>query len=308
MNIKKAVLILSVSVIFIAAAVFSVSQISGKKPQEHTPDGNISTETGVTVPTPEPTAESTPTPEPTATPNNEKTHLGDLNIGDISALDSTAVTWGPGNSFNDKNQPTANVALQEKYGDLGAVFLNDDDKIYLTFDLGYEAGYTNDILDVLKETDTKAVFFLTGSYAEKQEEIVRRIIDEGHTVGNHSYSHPDMPTLSDSEAALEITKVGDILKDKYGYDSYLFRFPAGTFSQRTVAIAAQNGYHSVFWSFAYNDWDNANQPDKTQALQKLTDRLHPGAVYLLHPMETNSLILKDFITNARNAGYEIGAM
>ena len=308
MNIKKAVLILSVSVIFIAAAVFSVAQISGKKPPENTQDGNISTETGVAVPTPEPTAENTPAPEPTATPKNEKTHPGDLSIGDISALDGTAVTWGPGNSFNDKNQPTANVALQEKYGDVGAVFLNDDDKIYLTFDLGYEAGYTNDILDVLKETDTKAVFFLTGSYAEKQEEIVRRIIDEGHTVGNHSYSHPDMPTLSDSEAALEITKVGDILKDKYGYDSYLFRFPAGTFSQRTVAIAAQNGYHSIFWSFAYNDWDNANQPDTAQALQKLTDRLHPGAVYLLHPMQTNSLILKDFITNARNAGYEIGVM
>ena len=109
-----------------------------------------------------------------------------------------------------------------------------------------------------------------------------------------------------ADAALEITKVHDIVKEKYGYETYLFRFPAGTFSEKTLAIAAQNGHHSVFWSFAYNDWDNANQPDATEALKKTTDRLHPGAVYLLHPMETNSKILGDLIANAKAAGYEIG--
>ena len=234
-----------------------------------------------------------------------KTVLGDVTIDDINILSSDSVVWGPGVSFNDDNQPTACVTLQEKYGELGAVFVNDD-KIYLTFDLGYESGFTNDILDVLKTNNVKATFFVTGSYAEKQDEIVQRIIDEGHTVGNHSWSHPDMTTLDDDDAALEITKVHDIVKEKYGYETYLFRFPAGTFSERTLAIAAQNGHHSVFWSFAYNDWDNANQPDVTEALKKTTDRLHPGAVYLLHPMETNSKILGDLIANAKAAGYEIG--
>ena len=251
-------------------------------------------------------SESTADTDSEAVQETVKTVLGDVTIGDIGSLSSSSVVWGPGVSFNDNNQPTACVTLQEKYGDLGAVFVNDDDKIYLTFDLGYESGFTNDILDVLKANNVKATFFVTGSYAEKQGEIVQRIIDEGHTVGNHSWSHPDMTTLNDTDAALEITKVHDIVKEKYGYETYLFRFPAGTFSEKTLAIAAQNGHHSVFWSFAYNDWDNANQPDVTEALKKTTDRLHPGAVYLLHPMETNSKILNDLIFNAKAAGYEIG--
>lgn len=250
--------------------------------------------------------ESTAGADSEAVQETVKTVLDDVTIGDIGSLSAESIVWGPGVSFNDDNQPTACVTLQEKYGDLGAVFVNDDNKIYLTFDLGYESGFTNDILDVLKANNVKATFFVTGSYAEKQGEIVQRIIDEGHTVGNHSWSHPDMTTLNDADAALEITKVHDIVKEKYGYETYLFRFPAGTFSEKTLAIAAQNGHHSVFWSFAYNDWDNANQPDTTEALKKTTDRLHPGAVYLLHPMETNSKILGDLIANAKAAGYEIG--
>jgi len=234
--------------------------------------------------------------------------LGDIAHKEISALDSSTVTWGPGVSFNDENQPTACVSLQEKYGDLGAVFLHDDQRIYLTFDLGYESGFTNDILDVLKEKGVKATFFVTGSYARNQEEIMKRIVSEGHTVGNHSNTHPDMTTIADEEAAKEITAVHYVVKEKYGYETYLFRFPTGYFSEKTLAIAAENGHHSVFWSFAYNDWDNANQPDVTEALQKTTDRLHPGAVYLFHPMETNSKILADFIDAAEKAGYEIGIM
>ncbi|MBQ5782865.1 MAG: polysaccharide deacetylase family protein [Oscillospiraceae bacterium] len=234
-----------------------------------------------------------------------KTPLGELTVKSTQGLDTNPVTWGPGVQFNDKNQPTACVSLQEKYGDLGAVFLNSD-KIYLTFDLGYESGHTAKILDTLKANNVKATFFVTGSYAKNQPELMQRIVDEGHTVGNHSWSHPDMTTISDDEAAAEITQVYDIVKQNYGYETYLFRFPAGVFSEKTLAIAAQNGHHSVFWSFAYNDWDNANQPDVTEALEKVTARLHPGAVYLLHPMETNSTILNDFIANAKNAGYEIG--
>ena len=127
-------------------------------------------------------------------------------------------------------------------------------------------------------------------------------------MGNHSNTHPDMTAISEEDAVSEITEVHNIVKEKYGYETYLFRFPAGTFSEKTLAVAAENGHHSVFWSFAYNDWDNANQPDAAEALQKTTDRLHPGAVYLLHPMKTNSIILADLIAAAQKAGYETGVM
>lgn len=238
---------------------------------------------------------------------DSKTALPDVNIPSAD-LSNESIPWGPGTSYNDKNQPTACVSLQEKYGSLGGIFLNSDDKIYLTFDLGYESGYTESILDTLKECNAKAVFFLTGSYAKNNKEIVQRIIDEGHTVGNHSLTHPDMTTVSKEEAVNEIMQVHQIILENYDYSSYLFRFPSGAFSESTLATAYENGYYSVFWSFAYNDWDNANQPDKQEALQKTVERLHPGAVYLLHPMETNSLILKDLIQTARSKGYEIGIM
>jgi len=318
MKIIKFIAILAVSVVLLSAAFITIFGSMGDKTasvsdtqavenisqdiSSDSTNGDSNTDSAVLSGESESTADT----DSEAVQETVKTVLGDVTIGDIGSLSSSSVVWGPGVSFNDQNQPTACVTLQEKYGDLGAVFVNDDNKIYLTFDLGYESGFTNDILDVLKANNVKATFFVTGSYAEKQGEIVQRIIDEGHTVGNHSWSHPDMTTLNDTDAALEITKVHDIVKEKYGYETYLFRFPAGTFSEKTLAIAAQNGHHSVFWSFAYNDWDNANQPDETEALKKTTDRLHPGAVYLLHPMETNSKILNDLISNAKAAGYEIG--
>ena len=322
MKAVRLVIIAVISISMIGVGIFTVANMSHKKPDSPSAPVADSTEKDDSTQTnasdlPLITEDSAPLEEGdediTEEPAEEtveavKIVLGDIAHEDMDTLSADAVTWGPGVNFNDKNQPNACVNLQEKYGDLGAVFLHDDDRIYLTFDLGYESGFTNDILDALAKNNVKATFFLTGSYAKNQEEIVKRIISEGHTVGNHSNTHPDMTTITAEEAAAEITAVSDVIKEKYGYESYLFRFPAGTFSEKTLAIAAKNGHHSVFWSFAYNDWDNANQPDKTEALQKLTDRLHPGAVYLLHPMETNSLILTDFIKAAKDAGYEIGIM
>ena len=309
MKFAKTAVILLLSLSFVAVGIFTIAKTMDKKPQNDvsvsdSTDSVADANSDVIADDSEPVVADSQS-EPA---DVQKIVFDDISAKDISLLDGTAVTWGPGVNFNESNQPVACVNLQEKYGDTGAVFINSDDRIYLTFDLGYESGFTNDILDVLKETNTKAVFFLTGSYAEKQTEIVQRIVSEGHTVGNHSFSHPDMTALSDAEAVHEITKVHDIIKDNYGYESYLFRFPSGVFSEKTVALAAENGYRSIFWSFAYNDWDNANQPDHTEALTKLCDRLHPGAVYLLHPMETNSRILKDFITTAKAKGYEIGIM
>ena len=319
MKAARLVIMALISVSMIAVGIFTVIQLSSKEPQkdmsssQQTEDSTNASDLPLPIESEDaqtgaPVQENTDSNEDENTDEAVKIVLGDIADKDFASLGGEAVTWGPGVSFNDENQPSACVSLQEKYGELGAVFLHDDGRVYLTFDLGYESGYTNDILDVLKDKNVKATFFVTGSYARNQEEIIKRIISEGHTVGNHSDTHPDMTTVSAEDAAKEITAVHDIVKEKYGYETYLFRFPTGIFSEKTLAIAAENGHHSVFWSFAYNDWDNANQPDVTEALQKTTDRLHPGAVYLFHPMQTNSLILADFIDAAENAGYEIGAM
>ena len=317
MKVLKYIAILAVSVALLSAAFITIFTAVDKSPSSSISTDSISIEdTSIDSQTDTETSSADTDSDSSISSADEsetvqetvKTALGKTVISDITSLSAESVTWGPGTNFNDQNQPSACVSLQEKYGGLGAVFLNDDNKIYLTFDLGYESGFTADILDVLKANNVKATFFLTGSYAQKQDELVKRIIEEGHTIGNHSWSHPDMTTVTDTEAAAEIMQVHDLIKEKYGYETYLFRFPAGTFSEKTLAIAAQSGHHSVFWSFAYNDWDNANQPEVSAALEKTTARLHPGAVYLFHPMETNSKILNDFIAAAKQAGYEIGIM
>ncbi|MEG1862705.1 MAG: polysaccharide deacetylase family protein [Oscillospiraceae bacterium] len=122
-----------------------------------------------------------------------RTEIGKPQSFVLTGLSKKAVSWGPGREVDEENKPTACVSLNEKYSKYGAIFLMNEDKIYLSFDLGYEAGYTDEILDTLKENGVKAMFFLTESYAETQEKLVRRIIDEGHTVGSHSVTHPQYP-------------------------------------------------------------------------------------------------------------------
>lgn len=260
-------------------------------------------------PPPLPSAAPTLPPESDVAPvDTKKSELAMVTSPELSTLSVESVPWGPGKSTNDQNQSTACLSLQEKYKDLGSIFIMDTDKIYLSFDLGYEAGFTENILDTLKENNIKAMFFLTDSYARNQEPIVTRILAEGHTVGNHSTTHADMPPLSDEAATQEIMGMHKTMEDMYGYTPYLFRFPSGIFSEKSLAIATQNGYHSVFWSFAYNDWDNNLQPEYSSALEKTTQSLHKGAVYLLHPMQTNSEILDEFIKEAKKNNFEFGVL
>ena len=227
-----------------------------------------------------------------------------------SDYDNTSQGWGPGVHFNQANQPEAALSYQKKYDSLQASFIgsnNDDKVIRLTMDEGYENGYTEKILDVLKEKDCRAVFFITGSYAENNPELIRRMIDEGHVIGNHSWSHPadGMPSLSVDDQIADITKLHNYVKEHFNYEMTLFRNPAGIFSERSLAVTQSLGYQSMFWSFAYADWDPDKQPDQAEALKKLIDRLHPGALYLLHAVSaTNTAILGDFIDQARSLGYE----
>jgi len=229
---------------------------------------------------------------------------------DIAKLDATATGWSFGNNLDDNKRPLSALTAQEKYGKYQADFIKEDTKtIYLTIDEGYENGYTPQILDILKEKDVKAVFFVTMSYAKKNADLVQRMIDEGHIVGNHSVTHPSegLPSQDLTDQVGEITQLHAYMVENFDYEMDLFRFPAGIYSEQSLALVAQQGYTSVFWSYGYNDWDTNNQPDTKASLDKLTGRLHNGAIYLLHAVSsTNTEILGQFIDNARNAGYIFG--
>ena len=227
---------------------------------------------------------------------------------DLSSLDNTIQNWGQGVQVNSRNQPVSSLDFQKKYASFQADFIGPDEKvIWLTFDEGYENGYTEQILNTLREKKCPAVFFITGQYARENPELIKQMIADGHMIGNHSWAHPakGMPSLSVEEQTADLEKLHRYVKENYNYEMTLFRYPAGIFSEQSLAVAEKYGYRSLFWSFAYADWDPNQQPDQSQALKKLQDRLHPGSIYLLHAVSAaNADILGDFIDYARSEGYE----
>ncbi|MEG0750444.1 MAG: polysaccharide deacetylase family protein [Oscillospiraceae bacterium] len=221
-------------------------------------------------------------------------------------LSHSKIGWGTGNAVNELNQTVDSISAQNKYSDLGAYFIfpEDDKVIYLTFDLGYENGYTGSILDTLAKSDVKATFFATQEYINQAPLIVERIILEGHTLANHTVKHPSMPDVSDERERSEIMMLHNFVKEKYGYEMTLFRYPMGEFSEHSLELVNTLGYKSIFWSFAYRDWLTDAQPDPTAALNKINSALHPGAIYLLHAVSsTNDAILNEFINQTLARGY-----
>lgn len=254
---------------------------------------------------------STSVTESSATSESRTTQTTQPQIN-LSSLDSKKICWGQGKNFDELNRPRDAVTSQQKYGNLGGFFIGlpedanaNEKKIYLTFDEGYENGYTSKILDTLKQKKVKAVFFITGDYAKREGDLVQRMIDEGQVVGNHTWRHYSMPEKSLDTCREELSLLHDYVKENFGYEMNVMRPPKGEFSEQTLALASQMGYRTCLWSFAYKDWD-ANAPgDTTQSLNKLNERLHCGAVYLLHAVSpTNAAILGDFIDYARSQGYE----
>lgn len=225
----------------------------------------------------------------------------------LGGMDNQPVTWGPGTRMNADGRPEAPVLLDEQYAPYGCDFIGaDEKKIYLTFDQGYENGYTAKILDVLKEKQAPAVFFLTGHYANTAPELIQRMVDEGHVLGNHSENHKNFTQVDLQTAFEEVQQLHDRILADYGYEMRLFRFPEGVFSEQSAALLQQMGYQSVFWSFAYQDWDPNNQMGAEAAFAKVTGGLHNGEILLLHSVgQDNCEILGDFIDYAREQGYEI---
>ena len=191
---------------------------------------------------------------------------------------------------------------------LDAAYLgNPEEKvIYLTFDAGYENGHTSAILDTLKKHNVPAAFFLVGHYLKENPDLVRRMVSEGHTVGNHTMHHPDMSKITNPAAfEKELSDLAALYKEVTGQEiAKYYRPPQGIYSQDNLALAKSLGYKTVFWSLAYADWDNNNQPSHETAMEKLTSRVHNGAVILLHSTsKTNAEILDGILTKWKEMGY-----
>lgn len=221
------------------------------------------------------------------------------------------IAYGMGVETDSANRPLGAISAQQQYGEKGALFIGEGDRkqLWLTFDEGYENGYTPQILDTLKEKGVQAVFFVTYDYCEKNPDLIRRMIDEGHTVGNHTWSHPSLPDCTPDELYAELSLLHNYVKENFDYEMYVMRPPMGEFSERVLACAEELGYTTVLWSFAYPDWDVNAQPSKSAAYEKITSRTHNGAVYLLHAVsETNTAILGDVIDYWRGNDYLITPM
>ena len=223
----------------------------------------------------------------------------------------TVMNWGL--SFQEKEKPPVIDVNKEFLEQYDAYYLGDEEnkKIYLTFDAGYENGNTEKILDILKDQQVKATFFLVGNYMEKCPEIVKRMVEEGHIVGNHTYHHKDMATFVEKEAFMkELTDLENYYKDITGSDMPKFyRPPQGKYTEQQLTWAKEEGYKTCFWSLAYVDWDEKKQPTREEAMEKLTQRIHPGSIILLHSTSsTNAEILDDIIMEWKNMGYTFGEL
>ena len=221
--------------------------------------------------------------------------------------------WGTGfTDIPEGGQPVGNATAAElkKYD---AYYVGSADKkvIYLTFDCGYENGYTDAMLNALKKHNAPATFFVVGHYVESAPEQVKRMVAEGHTVGNHTYHHPDMSSISDlTSFKKEVDDVANAFKELTGTDMAMYyRPPQGKYSTKNLEMAKELGYSTFFWSLAHVDWNVDKQPSHEEAMNKLTKRIHPGAIVLLHnTSKTNSEILDELLTKWEEMGYTFGTL
>lgn len=229
-------------------------------------------------------------------------------VGVSALLHEKSENWGLG--FGTEGKPPTGNASAEELKKYNAYFIGDttQNTIYLTFDCGYENGNTEPILDALKKHDVKATFFVVGNFLETSPEIVKRMIAEGHTVGNHTYHHLDMSSISSMDAFKKETQdVENLFEQITGTPiTKFYRPPQGKYNIENLKMAQELGYHTFFWSLAYVDWYQDKQPTKDEAFGKLLKRIHPGAIVLLHSTSsTNAQILDELLTKWEEMGYTI---
>lgn len=229
-------------------------------------------------------------------------------VGVSALLHEKSENWGLG--FGTEGKPPTGNASAEELKKYNAYFIGDttQNTIYLTFDCGYENGNTEPILDALKKHDVKATFFVVGNFLETSPEIVKRMIAEGHTVGNHTYHHLDMSSISSMDVFKKETQdVENLFEQITGTPiTKFYRPPQGKYNIENLKMAQELGYHTFFWSLAYVDWYQDKQPTKDEAFGKLLKRIHPGAIVLLHSTSsTNAQILDELLTKWEEMGYTI---
>ncbi len=226
-----------------------------------------------------------------------------------SALETGS--WGL--SFRQEGAAPIGNAGVDQLKRYDAAYIGDTGEkvLYLTFDAGYENGCTEKILDTLKKHQVSAAFFLVGNYIQRNADLVRRMVEEGHTVGNHTMHHYDMSRISDKETfAKELRDLEALYKEITGQElPKYYRPPQGIYSEENLKMAQELGYKTVFWSLAYVDWNNDAQPTAEQAFAKLLPRTHSGAVVLLHSTsKTNAEILDELLTKWEEEGYRFGTL
>lgn len=224
---------------------------------------------------------------------------------------SPTVNWGL--SFQEEGKTPVGNASAEELKKYDAYYAGPSDQkvIYLTFDAGFENGYTPAILDALKKHNAKATFFVVGNYIETSPDLIKRMVEEGHIVGNHTYHHPDMSKIGDMDSfKKEIESLEELYRTTTGQEMVKFyRPPQGKYSRQNLKMAQELGYKTFFWSLAYVDWYTDNQPSHEEAFQKLMKRIHPGAIVLLHSTsKTNAEILDELLTRWENEGYTFGTL
>ena len=228
----------------------------------------------------------------------------------VETLSNEKIEWGLKRNEKGKQPDVGSInrqAMEENDG----IYLGNKDKkiIYLTFDLGYEAGYTENILKALKDNDATATFFITAHYVNTASDLIEKMIDNGNIIGNHTVNHKSMPSLSEDALNQEVMDLHNAIKKKFNYEMKYIRPPKGEYSMKSLAYTNSLGYKTVMWSFAYADWDESNQPSKQDAIDKIMKNLHNGEIMLLHgTSKTNSEILSDVLKQIKNEGYEIKSL
>lgn len=235
-----------------------------------------------------------------------------LFTNNVTASDDLELNWYFVKRENQKvpEPPKESASFFSNYS---AYYVGDINSkvLYLTFDQGYENGNTPKILDTLKEENVTAAFFVVKPYIKQEPDIVKRMVNEGHLVCNHSSHHPSMASIKDTtKFNLEFTDVEDEYKSLIGEDMpKFFRPPMGKYSKNSLKKTQDLGYKTIFWSFAYKDWLVDNQPEERAAIKKILNGVHPGAIILLHSVSnTNAKILKEVITELKNQGYEFKSL
>ena len=230
-----------------------------------------------------------------------------------SALPSSSQSSNWGLSFQEEGKRPVGNATIEELSRYNAFYAEntEEKKIYLTFDAGYENGNTPAILNALKRHNVQATFFVVGTYIESNPDLIKRMEKEGHIVGNHTYHHPDMTKLSSLSAfEKELKDVENAYNNVTGKEmTKFYRPPQGKYNENNLQMAKELGYHTFFWSLAYVDWQENNQPTKEEAFDKLLTRVHPGAIVLLHSTsKTNGEILDELLTKWEEMGYQFKSL